>query len=174
LISTLGSKRLVISFICCFSSDGDDLGQWRAYGDNGRGFALAFDTPSLETAFTQRRAKPIKQHSTFPITYDDGELRRLQIAFVDFVEPLISLPRTTRARGEALHAYMADLLITHALHVIRGIMFFKHEAYKNEKEYRFQQLFRYDKPAPAVKYRQRPSSLVRYREFDGGPAPRVL
>jgi hypothetical protein len=48
-------------------------------------------------------------------------------------------------------------------------MFFKHEAYKNEKEYRFQQLFRYDKPAPAVKYRQRPSSLVRYREFDWRP-----
>jgi hypothetical protein len=32
-------------FICCFSSDGDDLGQWRAYGNNGRGFALAFDPP---------------------------------------------------------------------------------------------------------------------------------
>jgi len=64
---------------------------------------------------------------------------------------------------------MADLLVTHALHVIRGIMFFKHEAYKNEKEYRFQQLFRYDKPAPALKYRQRPCSLVRYREFDWRP-----
>jgi hypothetical protein len=45
-------------------------------------------------------------------------------------------------------------------------MFFKHEAYRNENEYRFQQLFRRDKPARAVKYRQRPSSLVRYREFD--------
>jgi hypothetical protein len=24
-------------FICCFSGDGDDLGQWRAYADDGRG-----------------------------------------------------------------------------------------------------------------------------------------
>jgi hypothetical protein len=31
-------------FICSFSADGDDLGQWRAYADNGRGYALAFDT----------------------------------------------------------------------------------------------------------------------------------
>jgi hypothetical protein len=59
-----------------------------------------------------------------------------------------------------------DLLIYHSMNVIRGIMFFKHEAYKNEEEYRFQQLFRRDKPAPSVKYRRRGTSLVRYREFE--------
>lgn len=69
-------------------------------------------------------------------------------------------------RGDALRAYMNDLLTYHALNVMSGVMFFKHEAYRNENEYRFQQLFRRDKPAPEVKYRQRPSSLVRYREFD--------
>jgi hypothetical protein len=51
------------------------------------------------------------------------------------------------------------------MNVIRGVMFFKHEAYRNENEYRFQQLFRRDKPAPDVKYRRRPTSLVRYREY---------
>jgi hypothetical protein len=69
-------------------------------------------------------------------------------------------------RGDPLHAYMMDLLIYHSMNVIRGIMFFKHEAYKNEKEYRFQQLFRRDKPAPSVKHRRRGTSLVRYREFE--------
>jgi Protein of unknown function (DUF2971) len=153
--------------ICCFSGDGDDLGQWRAYADHRRGFALAFHTASLEMAFTQAKGKPINEHATFPITSDDAELRRIQTVLVDFVDPLISLPKTTRVRGEALHAYMMNLLIAHALNGIRRIMFFKHEAYKNENEYRFQQLFRYGKPAPAVKYRQQPSSLVRYyREFD--------
>jgi Protein of unknown function (DUF2971) len=153
-------------FICCFSGDGDDLGQWRAYADNGQGFTLGFDTGSLEDAFTKKKGKPIKQHSTFPITYDDKELARIQTALVDLVDPLISLPRTTGVRSDALHAYMMDLLVYHSMNVIRGVMFFKHEAYRNENEYRFQQLFRRDKAAPAVKYRQRPSSLVRYREFD--------
>jgi hypothetical protein len=153
-------------FICCFSGDGDDLGQWRAYGDNGQGFALAFDTGSLEDAFTKKKGKAIKQHSTFPITYDDKELTRIQTAIVDLVDPLISLPRTIGVRADAMHAYMRELLIYHAMNVIRGVMFFKHEAYRNENEYRFQQLFRRDRPAPAVKYRRRPSSLVRYREFD--------
>jgi hypothetical protein len=153
-------------FICCFSGDGDDLGQWRAYADNGQGFALAFDTGSLEDAFTKKKGKPIKQHSTFPITYDDKELSRIQTALVELIDPLISLPRTTGVRGDALHAYMMDLLVYHAMNVVRGVMFFKHEAYRNENEYRFQQLFRRDKPAPAVKFRRRPTSLVRYREFD--------
>jgi Protein of unknown function (DUF2971) len=153
-------------FICCFSGDGDDLGQWRAYADNGQGFALAFNTVALEDAFTKKKGKPIRQHSTFPITYDDNELARIQTALVDLVDPLISLPRTTGVRGDAMHAYMMDLLVYHSMNVIRGVMFFKHEAYRNENEYRFQQLFRHDKPAPVVKYRQRPTSLVRFREFD--------
>ncbi len=153
-------------FICCFSADGDDLGQWRAYADNGRGFNLEFDRRALEDAFTRRNGKPIQRHSTFPVTYDDKKLRRIQKALVDLLDPLISLPRTTRISGDPLSAYMMELLVYHALHVIRAIMFFKHEAYKNEKEYRFQQLFRRDKPVPGVKYRRRGTTLVRYREFD--------
>jgi hypothetical protein len=33
-------------------------------------------------------------------------------------------------------------LVYHSMNVIRGVMFFKHEAYRNENEHRFQQLFR--------------------------------
>jgi hypothetical protein len=153
-------------FICCFSGDGDDLGQWRAYADDGRGYALGFETAALEDAFCRRKGKPIPQHSTFPVTYDDAELTRIQIALVDHIDPLISLPRSVRIGSAAMHAYMSELLVYHAMNVIRGVMFFKHEGYKNEKEFRFQQLFRRDRPAPDVKYRRRPHSLVRYREFD--------
>jgi hypothetical protein len=153
-------------FICCFSADGDDLGQWRAYADNGQGFNLGFDRRVLEDAFTRRSGKPIQQHSTFPVTYDDKKLKRIQKTLVDLLDPLISLPRTTRTSGDPLAAYMMELLVYHAMDVIRAIMFFKHEAYRNEKEYRFQQLFRRDKPAPDVNYRRRGTSLVRYREFD--------
>lgn len=149
-------------FICCFSADGDDLGQWRAYANNGQGFILGFDTKIIEDLFTKWRGKPVKQHSTFHVTYSDTELMRIQTELLDLVDPLISL----RVRGDPLHAYMMDLLVYHSMEVIRGVMFFKHEAYQNEKEYRFQQLFRRDKPAPHVKYRRRGMSLVRYREFD--------
>jgi Protein of unknown function (DUF2971) len=153
-------------FICCFSGDGDDLGQWRAYAHDGRGYALGFEPAALEDVFCRRKGRPIPQHSTFPVTYDDAKLTRIQTGLVDLIDPLISLPRSVRVGSGAMHAYMSDLLVYHALNVIRGVMFFKHEGYRNEKEYRFQQLFRREWPAPDVKYRRRLDTLLRYREFD--------
>jgi hypothetical protein len=45
------------------------------------------------------------------------------------------------------------------------VLFFKHEACSNEREYRFLEVHRADAP-PSHKLRSRPHSLVRYREFD--------
>lgn len=93
-------------FICCFSGDGDDLGQWRAYADNGQGFALGFDSGTLEDGFTKKKGKPVRQHSTFPITYDDNELTRIHTALVDLVDPLIkSAPEDRRARRRLARLY---------------------------------------------------------------------
>ena len=36
---TIGMDR----FACCFSTDGDLLSQWRAYGNDGRGYAIGFE-----------------------------------------------------------------------------------------------------------------------------------
>lgn len=36
---TIGMDR----FACCFSANGDLLSQWRAYGKDGRGYAIGFD-----------------------------------------------------------------------------------------------------------------------------------
>src|ERR1019366_7397755 len=33
--------------VACFSEDGDVLSQWRAYADDGHGFAIGFDTTQL-------------------------------------------------------------------------------------------------------------------------------
>jgi hypothetical protein len=77
-----------------------------------------------------------------------------------------TLPWRVDAGSAAMHAYMSKLLVYHAKNVIRGVIFFKHEGYRNEKEFRFQQMFRRNRPAPNVNYRHRPHSLIRYREFD--------
>ena len=58
------------------------------------------------------------------MTYD-AELTHIQTALVDHVDPLISLPRHVRVGADAMHAYMSDLLVYHAMNVIRGVMFFK-------------------------------------------------
>jgi hypothetical protein len=61
---------------------------------------------------------------------------------------------------------MMELSVELSVHALRAALFFKHEAYKNEREFRFLQVHRADVPPPEVKRRYRPYELVKYREFD--------
>jgi hypothetical protein len=59
------------SFVACFSTDGDSLSQWRAYADDGRGFAIGFDARLL-------RRLPIQ---ILDVLYDEEEqIREMIIA----------------------------------------------------------------------------------------------
>jgi hypothetical protein len=150
-------------FTCSFSEDGDDLGQWRAYAANGQGYALGFEARKLDTAYTW--ARPQNNHS-YHIIYDDNKLRDAQQRIVNQAFPLISLPKGRGLSPYVINYYMSELYISLSLHTLNTALFFKHEAYSNEREFRFLQIFRAPDPVPNVKFRTRPYSLVRYRELD--------
>lgn len=150
-------------FVGCFSAACDDLGQWRAYADNGQGFALGFDTAILEDAFVKASAPDLFNNSTFHVTYSDVEAIKLHSNLIDKALPLISLPHGKKLSSEAL----GELKIHMWVHCLRAALFFKHEAYLNEVEYRFMQIHAGPpRPTPEVRYRIRPHELVRFREFD--------
>ena len=153
-------------FVFSFSSFGDDLAQWRAYADNGRGYALGFETRVLENAFAGASDTGRFSNNTFPVTYDDRELAKVHSQLIDMIFPLLTLPSGRQLSSGAIIEYMTELSVALAMHVARSVLFYKHEAYSNEKEYRFLELHRADVPPPEVKFRSRPYSLVRYREFD--------
>jgi hypothetical protein len=165
---TQGGLRAVAHyFTCSLSSDGDDLGQWRAYGDDGRGYSIGFDTKMFEDGFVRDSSPGHWSNSTFWVTYDDAQLVELQGQIVDSMFRLISLPRGRDLESAVMHAYMDNLEVSYLLHAVRTVLFFKHEAYANEKEYRLLQIDRAGKTRPpVVKYRSRPYRLIRYREFD--------
>ena len=152
-------------FVCSFSSAGDDLGRWRAYADNGRGYALGFDAGGLVTAFTKNDGKPIPNKSTFPIIYDDAKLAELHKQLVDRMFHLISLPHGRGLVSAGVSDYLSDLYVLLAMDASRSALCFKHEAYNNENEFRFLEMHRGDVLPPEVKFRTRPYSLVKYREF---------
>ncbi|MDG7002106.1 MAG: DUF2971 domain-containing protein, partial [Nitrososphaerota archaeon] len=52
---------------CSFSKTGDDLGQWRAYAADGRGYAIGFDRSKLENVS--------KDIGSFLVSYEENELR---------------------------------------------------------------------------------------------------
>jgi Protein of unknown function (DUF2971) len=149
-------------FVGSFSSIEDDLGQWRAYADNGRGYTLGFNTKVLETAFVH--ASP--GNNTFPVTYDDAQLGSIHHQFVEMIFPLITLPNGRQLSDKITTEYLTELRVVLARHVARSALFYKHEAYSNEQEYRFLQIHRADVTPPGMKFRARRYSLVRYTEFD--------
>ena len=66
----------------------------------------------------------------------------------------------------AINAYWRDLSTILSVYVLTAALFFKHKAYKNEKEFRLLQLYRSDVTPPDVKRRYRKYEVVKYREFD--------
>jgi hypothetical protein len=162
-----GVEAAAYFFVCSFSKWGDELGQWRAYADNGRGFSLGFDSKPLESAFTKHHdGTPVANNSTFFVSYDDEKLSGMQRSLIDAVFPLISLPRGRPLTRAEIDGYMKELFVYVSVEALRQVLFFKHHAYQNEGEFRFLQVFRADEPAPAILYRDRPYTLVRHREFD--------
>ena len=156
------SKRVGIRqsgnyFVCSFSESGDDLGQWRAYADNGRGYVLGFDASELEAAFTKEGQPGYAQ--TSPLTYDDAQLEDIHRQIVEKLFQLISLPCTSTALLAEWYTFLT-------LKGLNAGLYFKHEAYRNEQEFRFLEAHPIDRPVPGVKIRYRPFSLVRHREFN--------
>jgi len=161
-----GMEGTAYYFVCSLSSESDDLGQWRAYADDGRGYALGFDGKMLEDAIINESGLSPPHSSTYHVEYNDIKLADIQRQIVEAVFPLISLPRGRNLERAALNSYMNKLSVNLSLHVLRASLFFKHEAYKNEKEFRFLQIYEAGTPPPSVKRRYRAYELVKYREFD--------
>jgi hypothetical protein len=104
-----GIEDVAHYFVCCFSAAGDDLGQWRAYSDNGRGYALGFDAHALEQAFAKANLSG-SGHMTFPVNYDEAQLRDIHKRIVERVVPLISLPRDRDFPSGTIDDFMSELL----------------------------------------------------------------
>jgi hypothetical protein len=151
-------------FVCSFSACGDDLSQWRAYADNGCGYALEFNTEPLEKHFCQLARTSTSDGEAFPVTYDDNKLAEIHRQIIKEVLPITSLPRGKNLSHDALRMYWSGLLAKCAVHLLHPSLYFKHKAYENEKEYRFLELHRAD-ASPDVKFRPRDYELIRYREF---------
>jgi hypothetical protein len=149
-------------FTCSFSLASDDLGQWRAYADNGQGYALGFDAKELDESFTgDHKNNP----STFLVTYDDAKLEKLFWEIINAGIALIGLPRGKELTQQQARIYMVQFSTMFSVLFLNASLYFKHEAYKNEEEFRFLQTFRKDLP-PNHKTRSRPYSLVKYREVN--------
>jgi hypothetical protein len=146
--------------VCCFSALGDSLSQWRAYADNGAGYALGFDGRMLQDAYAHLAGTRAENRSVFHVTYDDGQLSALQDAIVEAAYGHIRFGENGGG-GD----FLRELSIQTSLQALVVSLFFKHEAYADEKEFRFVTVEKAG-AIKGMKRRVRPHELVRYTEFD--------
>lgn len=152
-------------FVACFSRARDDLGQWRAYADNGRGFAIALP-PSLFTV-TDRPADGLLPEFVGPVRYNGPQLVeryalplktavRLFQSAVDHDRELLA----DKAIGIPFMQLLAREVIASPL--IWNCLTSKHPAYAHEQEVRLVILGESAKLAPLISTRFRSSEIVPY------------
>ena len=117
----------------CLSEKGDDLSQWRAYAQGGRGYALAFEAHLLQARFRnwewswETRRQPAEPVLFGRVLYDEEAQRNLVKRTVRRALGMLT------EKGASHQKAILDAL-TVALH--EAIPFMKHASFEPEAEWR--------------------------------------
>lgn len=138
LVKIAVKKRLQFYTQCChwlaicFSTLSDDLGQWRAYGADGRGFAIGFDTEKL---------KKLEEHNCIhfeEIKYGDrAKSKFVKKAIEQLVDDLrVCVNRNSIRSPEGLNQKGINIIKAWGDKLTSQICFFKSESFSAEHEHR--------------------------------------
>jgi hypothetical protein len=150
-------------FVSCLSTHSDDLGQWRAYGDNGRGYILGFDGAELATAFEKIIGST--WGGTFFVLYDSDTMKSLFMELINTADQNVSFANSMNIDDVFMAAYVIELSKLLYRAALTLTLLFKHEAYKDEMEFCLLHVAKGADPGPGIRYKSRPYELVRYKSF---------
>ncbi|QSR89276.1 DUF2971 domain-containing protein [Methylacidiphilum caldifontis] len=125
-------------FVACFSTESDDLSQWRAYSRGEEGYAIGIDFTKIQE----------NMHRSFKITqviYDVSEQEKMIESIINAAEKFFTdyeiakdldrqLPQNYEELEKSNKAAFAAIAFLKAFGQFAPC--FKHEAYKAEKEWR--------------------------------------
>jgi hypothetical protein len=158
-------SRSLEYFIGSFSQASDDLGQWRAYGDNGRGVAVGF-APHLFDIENTTNKKPSEAGFVGRVIYDldaaSSRVRAIERAEGIFLE-VANAHRNLLANKDVGIPFMQDFArAVIASPLIWNCLTSKHAAYTHEQEVRLIILGMHDKLRPYIQTRMRGADIVPY------------
>lgn len=152
-------------FIASFSRARNDLGQWRAYADNGRGFAIGF-APKM---FSVVEPAPTETLGEFvgPVLYTSDEvsarhrisLEKAASLFLNAANANSTLLQDRKIEIRFMREVARELI---ASPMIWNCLTSKHEAYAHEQEVRLVHLGQPERLSPHVITRFRKSEIVPY------------
>lgn len=140
-------------FVACFTEDGDDLSQWRAYGSGEGGYAIEFDSAHLR-GLSQEKVLlgKIEYDETKHDVFFDDLLNQTIIFFLEGI-------RTNRA--PTIEEWVAEFLTCWSWHVAMFAPLIKHPKFRGEREWGLLYPFQ-DEAIPRMCYLQRSSMMTKH------------
>jgi hypothetical protein len=159
-------SRALEYFIGSFSRAADDLGQWRAYSDNGRGIAIGF-APHLFGIEHTTDKSPDDVAFVSPVIYDLGAARQRLGTAIEQAERIFldaaNAHRDLLANKDVGIPFMQDMArAVIASPLIWNCLTSKHPAYAHEQEVRLIILGLHEKLRPYIRTRIRGADTVPY------------
>jgi Protein of unknown function (DUF2971) len=153
--------------VASFSRERDDLGQWRAYGRDGHGFALGLASHLFQVEEQKPDQKPNEVTVVYPVEY--GRIRARD-RYYEIVQKAADIFEDTVNNHEDLmrdKAVGIAFVENYAKEVIADEMIFvyltsKHEAYEHEREVRLMMLGLHTKLKPYIETRVKNGELVAF------------
>jgi hypothetical protein len=154
-------------FIASFSRDRDELGQWRAYADNGRGFAIGFAQHVFRIEEDRPDLKPNEKTFVGPVLYDIRDIMERHAHAIDKAVSIVLKAANANAdvvKDETTRDHFIQELCRNIISapLIWNCLTSKHPAYKHEKEVRLLLLNQRSNLMPYIKTRLRGSEIVPY------------
>lgn len=153
-------------FISSFSKARDDLGQWRSYADNGRGYAIGF-APRHFRIESPTGTKPNDNIFVGPVLYGVAEVcNRHELAISEVAAIFLKAAEANatilsdKSVGIPFMQDMARAII--ASPFIWNSLTSKHPAYEHEQEVRLVMLGQHKELKPHITTRFRGSEIVPY------------
>jgi hypothetical protein len=156
-------------FVASFSQTPNDLAQWRAYADDGRGVAIEvspawFKPDPSKARFVPGQSDPRDYYAVSNVVYNEDTARSRQSEAIDRAIDLIkdAEKRNLLVDGPLNNYFLASLRASLGVPLLWNSITTKHEAYKHEAETRLLLTHEVSTLGPYVRTRARGSQIVSY------------
>ena len=157
-----GLHSILRGYVLSLSLEPDELTQWRSYGGVGAGYCVGFDSLQLDRALHAfGGATQNIGYSSFEVLYNDALLVQTMLPHIRI--SLNALRRLLAPNDAQLKKLAVDLLYA----MMFKALYFKHHAYRSEREYRILLLSSGFEPEPAgLQKRATRNDVVDYLTLD--------
>lgn len=166
LLTQKNFSRALEFFIASFSRERDELGQWRAYADDGRGVTIGL-SPKLFSTSDTISEDPINNSYVGPVFYKDAQTRARHLKGIDKVSTILGFAQVyarhhlrDKTIGMEFLNRLARAVI--AAPLIWNALTCKHSGYENEHEVRLLVVAEKKKFKGKISTRKRKKETVPY------------